>query len=511
MKQFIYTFLAIYTFGVVSAQTPQQLEHLDKAYQKALNEWHVPGMAVAIIKDDKIVFSKGYGYANIEKGTKVDANTLFAVASNSKAFTSTAIMQLVEQGKLNIHDKVINHIPYYKLYNDYTTNNMTIEDLLSHRNGLKTFSGDVLWQGSDLSTKELISAQQYLKPITPFRTRFGYSNISYITAGEIIKKVTDTTWANYVSTHFLKPLGMNRTLTSVKQLANATNYATPYFYENGKNHPLVWVNWDNMAAAGALISSVNDFSKWLILNINKGTLNNKTYFSEASFNALTTPKISFPVADNPEGKHFSAAGMGWFLNDYHGYKVVGHSGGYDGMISKSSFVPEQKLGVVILSNSLNMAPIALINKTLDVLLADKLDGKDWSAAMLKNAKKGDSIRLARDAKNDKLRKKLGKKHLELKAYTGKYKDQKYGTVTVSERSKNLYFTMDRTPIFKAELFHWNHHIFTFRFDKKVTSLPEGKLWFDLDKNGNVTKLHIDVPNGDFFFDEFDFIKVNDGN
>lgn len=511
MKNAFFSLLALCCFTLCLAQTKEQLEHLDSAYQKALNEWHVPGMAVAIIKEDKIVFSKGYGYADIEKGTKVDANTLFAVASNSKAFTSTTILKLVEQGKVNLHDKVITHLPYYKLYDDYTTNNMTIEDLLSHRNGLKTFSGDVLWQGSDLSAKELITAQQYLKPVAPFRTQFGYSNISYITAGEIIKKVTDTTWANYVSTHFLKPLGMSRTLTSTKQLSNATNYATPYFYENGKNHPLIWVNWDNMAAAGALISSVNDFSKWIILNINKGTLNNKTYFSEDSFNALTTPKINFAVKDNPEGKHFNAGGMGWFLNDYHGYKVIGHSGGYDGMISKSSYVPEKKLGVVILSNSLNSAPIALVNKTFDVLLGNELNGKDWSNLMLKNSKKGDSIRVARDTKNAKLRKKLGKKHLELKAYTGKYKDPKYGTLTVSLRGKNLYFTLDRTSIFKAELAHWNHHIFTFRFDKKASSLPEGKLWFDLDKNGKVVKLNIDVPNGDFFFNEFDFVKIDGTN
>lgn len=508
MKNYSYILAVLCSILISTAQTSKQLKHLDSTYQKALKDWHVPGMAVAIVKNDSIIFSKGYGYANIAKGTKVDENTLFAVASNSKAFTSSAIIQLHEQNRLNLHDNVVTHLPYYKLYDNYTTNTMTIEDLLCHRNGLKTFSGDVLWHGSSLKPKEIIAAQQYLKPIAPFRTQFGYSNISYITAGEIIKKVTDTTWADYVSTHFLKPLGMNRTLTSTKQLATSTNYATPYFYENGKHYPIDWVNWDVMAAAGGLISSVKEYSRWLALNINKGTLDGKTYFSKASFNALTTPKISFTVTDNTEGKHFEGAGMGWFLSDLHGCKVISHSGGYDGMISKSAIVPEKGIGIVILSNSINLAPIALINKTLDVLLANTLDGKKWSAIMLKNFKKGDSIRIARDAKNAKLRKKLGKKHIDFKQLTGVYKDKMYGTLTVTEKNKKLYFSMDNTPIFKAELQHWNHNIFTFRFDKKKTSLPEGKLWFDLNKDGAVTKLHIDVPNQDFFFNEFNFIKVN---
>ncbi len=506
MKRYFLLLITFLFFTSSFSQTKEQFEILDKYYQKSLDEWHIPGMAIAITNGDSIIFSKGYGYANLAKKTKVNGNTLFAIASNSKAFTAAALGQLAEEKKLQFSDKVIDHLPYYKLYDDYTTQNETIEDLLCHRNGLKTFSGDLLWYATTKTPEEIIAAQQYLKPKYDFRTRFGYSNISYLAAGMVIEKVTDITWAKYITDQFLAPLKMNRTLVSTDQIKKANNVATPYFYENGKNMELQWVNWDNIAPAGALISSVNDYSKWLQLNLNKGTLNGKKYFSESTFNKLTTPHINFSVNKNGEKVHFKAYGLGWSIQDYQGYKIIGHGGGYDGMISKSTFVPEKNIGIIILTNSLTWAPGALMNKTLDVILANKIDGKDWSANYLSYKQKQDSIAKAALTKNESLRGKLNNKPLDFNEYTGVYTEKMYGNVKVYLKNGKLHFTMEKTPIYKAELKHWNHQIFTFRFDTNLSSLPEGKLWFDLDKNGKVEKLHIDVPNPDFFFTEFEFIK-----
>jgi len=322
----------------------------------------------------------------------------------------------------------------------------------------------------------------------------------------VIEKVTDISWAKYVTDHFLTPLKMNRTLVSTYQIKKVKNVATPYFYENGKNIELKWVNWDNIAPAGALISSVNDYSKWLQLNLNKGTLNGKEYFSKSTFNKLTTPHINFSVNENDEKVNFKAYGLGWSIQDYQGYKIVGHGGGYDGMISKSTFVPEKNIGIIILTNNLSWAPSAMMYKTLDVLLANKTDGKDWSSNYLNYKQKQDSIAIVKTAKNESLRGKLNNKHLDFKEYSGVYTDKMYGNVKVYSNNEKLYFSMEKSPIFKAELKHWNHQIFTFRFDTNLSSLPEGKLWFDLDKNGKVEKLHIDIPNPDFFFTEFEFIK-----
>ncbi len=503
----IFLFLSISLLaGTVYGQTNEQLELLDHYYQKVLEEWHIPGMAVAITNGEKIIFSKGYGYANIKKKTRVDGNTLFAIASNSKSFTAASIARLVEEGRLNWTDKVIGILPYFRLYNDYTTQHSMVEDLLTHRNGLKTFSGDLLWYATTKSPEEIIAGQQYLKPVYEFRTKFGYSNIGYLAAGKVLEKVTDTSWTDYVSIHFLKPLQMNRTLTSVKQIPGTKNIATPYFYEDGKHYEIKWVNWDNIAPAGALISSVNDYAKWLQLNLNKGSMNGKTFFSEKTFHKLTTPQTTFSVGKNDEKVHFKAYAMGWSVQDYQGYKIVGHGGGYDGMISKSTFVPEKNLGIIVLTNSLNWAASAVVNKTLDVLLAGKANGKDWSANYLKYKLEDDRKAQKERSENEQLRGKLDAKHLNFTEYTGVYTDANYGDVSIILKNGRLFFSMLPTPIFKAELKHWNYNIFTFRFEKNLVSLPEGKLWFDVDKHGKVKKLHIDVPNPDFDFTEFEFIK-----
>jgi len=496
----------LFSFGFTQAQTTEQLQHLDTYFEKSLHEWNIPGMAIAIISSDSIYLSKGYGVTNIQSRQAVDKHTLFAVASNSKAFTASALAQLVDQGKLSWTDKVIDFLPYFKMYDDYVTQHFTIADLLSHRSGLATFSGDLLWYATTKTPKEIIQAQQYLQPKYDFRTTFGYSNISYLVAGQIIEKISGKTWANYVQDSFITPLKMTRTLTSTSQLISSTNIATPYFTENNKNTALKWVNWDNIAPAGALISSVHDFSKWLQLNLKNGELNGKEYFSTKQFNQLTTPHINFKVRKNKHKNHFSSYGLGWNLEDYEGVKVISHSGGYDGMISKSFFIPEKNLGVVILTNSINWLPGAISKKILDVIVANNSEDKDWSADYLAIKKKRDSTQLEKLKTIEKQRGTLNKNHLALEQYTGVFTDKMYGNVTVSIKKGHLFFQMEKTPIFHATLQHWNHHIFTFRFDTSLTSLPQGKLWFSLDKEGKVYQLRVDVPNPDFDFTEFTFIK-----
>ena len=495
------------------SQTAEQLDALDAYYAKAMQEWNIPGMAIAIVSGDEIVFAKGYGYANLEKKEKVDANTLFAIASNSKAFTAMSLAQLVDQGRISWEDKVIDYLPYFATYSPYVTHAFTIADLLCHRSGLKTFSGDLLWYGTDLTPEEIITSSQYLKPVYGFREHFGYSNINYLVAGMVIEAVTDTTWPDYINTHFIQPLGMNRTLTSTEKLSSTENVATPYFAENGNNIQLDWVNWDNIAPAGAIISSVNDYANWIKLVINRGSYYGKQFVSDGQFEEMTTPHINFKISsfsrEHSPSKHFSAYGLGFDLSDYHGYKVLSHGGGYDGMISKSCFVPEKKLGFIILTNNLNWLPGALMNKTLDVILAGETNGEDWSELYMGFKKKSDKRKAVKHAKSDSLQNTLGSLTHNLSDYTGTYTDKIYGDVEVWEQNGSLYFKMTRTSIFEAKLEHWNLEIFTFRFDTSLSSLPEGKLWFKLDKNGEISRLKIDVPNPDFFFTEFDFIKQHE--
>ena len=244
----------------------------------------------------------------------------------------------------------------------------------------------------------------------------------------------------------------------------------------------------------------------LQLNLNEGQLNKTAIFNEKSYSRITTPHINFEVSKNAENTHFKSYGLGWELQDYEGYKVISHGGGYDGMISKSFFIPEKQIGVVILTNSLNWLPGALSNKILDVILTGNLEDKDWSSNYLEYKKQQEKRDSIQQVAIENLRGKQNNNHLNLVEYTGIYKDKMYGTVTVTVQNNLLYFQMDQTPIFYADLKHWNHHIFTFKFPKELSSLPAGKLWFDLNKEGKVSKLHIDVPNPDFDFTEFEFIK-----
>lgn len=502
----IHTIIALFVFLLSQAQTTEQLQHLDHYFEKSFQEWNIPGMAVAIISADSTYLSKGYGVTNTRTRKTVNEHTLFAVASNSKAFTASALAQLVDEKKLKWTDKVVDFLPDFKMYDNYVTQHFTIADLLSHRSGLKTFSGDLLWYATTKTPTEIIQAQQYLKPKYEFRTQFGYSNISYLAAGQILEKISGKSWATYIQDAFLTPLKMNRTLTSTNQLKQSQNIATPYFTENNKNIALNWVNWDNIAPAGALISSVHDFSKWLRLNLKEGKSNGKAYFSQRQFNQLTTPHINFPVRKNKHKQHFSSYGMGWNLQDYEGVKVISHSGGYDGMISKSFFIPEKDLAVVIVTNSVNWLPGALANKILDVLIGNNMKDKDWSSDYLVIKKKRDKKQSEKEDLLELQRGQLDKNNFDINQYTGTYTDKMYGTITVSNKNGILHFQMDNTPIFYADLQHWNHHIFTFRFDTSLSSLPQGKLWFDLNQEGKIKRLHIDIPNPDFDFSEFDFIK-----
>jgi CubicO group peptidase (beta-lactamase class C family) len=497
--------------GPAHSQTVRQLHHLDRYYAEALENWNVPGMAVALVKHDSIIFQKGYGLANLENSSPVDPNTLFAVASNTKPFTAAAIAQLVEQGRLDWKDKVRDHLPWFSLSDAWVSREMTIEDLLSHRSGLKTFSGDLLWFGTDKSPEQVVRAAQWLPLTQEFRADYGYSNILYIAAGLLIETVTDTSYSDYIHHHFLQPLGMDRTLTTVTGIEKQPNSATPYFLEGGNNLPLEWLNWDNAAAAGGLISSANDMAKWLQLNIHRGTLNGQEYFRESSFEKMTTPHIYQPInrytRENQPSKHFRGYGLGWSLHDYHGRKIVSHGGGYDGMISKTCIVPEDGLGIVILTNSLNYLPGALVEKTLDVLLAKDTTGTDYAQLYLKAFLHNQAEKEGIERSFEETRHSIDPGHGSLEGYTGIYRDKMYGDVKVSLVNDQLVFNMIPTPIFTAKLVPWNHHVFTFRFDTAKSSLPPGKLWFQTDKDGKPNILLIEIDNPDFDFREFKFVKV----
>ncbi len=485
------------------------LIELDNYYKQVAKDWNVPGFALAIVQDGEIVFSKGYGLKEVGKDDIPDGNTLYAIASNSKAFTSALVAMLVQEGKLGWNDKVVDYLPYFKLYDSWVSKEMTIRDLLSHRCGLGTFSGDIIWYKSDLTSKEIIERIKYLPKAYDFRAGYGYSNVMYITMGEIIKEVTGKSWSDNVKERILDPLGMDRTVTSPYDLDDMGNYATPHALVDGENIPIEWVDWEEIGALGGIISSVNDVSKWMIFNMDHGIIGGDTLLTPSSINLIWTPHNNFTVdhtRKNDFDRHFRGYGLGWTLSDYQGRLFVGHTGGYDGMITAVSMIPDENLGVVVLTNGLETPYMALTYYTIDKLLG--VDGKDWSAEYLKRSR-------SRPAVDPRITRALKSKiegtssSLGIESYAGKYRSDIYGFIEVKLEGEKLRLYFEHAPELSATLNHWHYDVWEIDWDNIHAWFDFGTLKFNFDNNLEITGLDFSVPNGDIFFEELKPYRVKE--
>ena len=489
-------------------KTKVQLKELDTYFEKMVNDWDIPSASIGIVKDGKLIFTGNYGVLEVGKKGKPNENTLYAIASNSKAFTSALIGMLVQEGKLNWDDKVKKYLPYFALYNQWVSNEVTVRDLLSHRVGLGTFSGDFIWYKSDLSSKEIIKRLAYLPKAFDFRAGFGYSNVMYITAGELIKKVTGKTWSENVKERFFIPLAMTRTITSPRYLDTKGNYATPHAREHGKNIPVPWEDWEEVGALGGVITSVKDVSKWMIFNLNNGVIGKDTLLSKETRNMVWTPHNNFMVDHTLKddfNKHFNAYGLGWGLSDYHGRLKVGHTGGYDGMITAITLIPDENLGVVVLTNGMKSPIMAATYYALDKFLGIKT--QDWSTKLLNEANKNtkEDTRIADRKKKRVLH---TKPSVSLKEYTGTYTADIYGNITISLKDGKLRMEFEHSKDLSATLNHWHYDVWKINWDKKHAWFNFGTVKFNTNNNLEVKSIDFDVPNNDIFFEELKPIKIN---
>ncbi|MEP5132444.1 serine hydrolase domain-containing protein, partial [Nonlabens ulvanivorans] len=282
-------FILLFLFTVsTSIAQDVDLKELDTYISKTVKDWGIPGVSVGIVKDGEIVFEKGYGVMEVGKRKSPDEHTLYAIASNTKAFTAAIIAQLVEEGKLNWDDKVQRYLPYFEVYDPTISGMITVEDLLSHNVGLGTFSGDGIWYKSELSTEEVVRRIKFVPQAYEFRDGYGYSNLMFITAGDLIEKITGKSFKENVTERLLNPVGMDDTVVSVQDFGNNKNVASPHaMNDKNENYVIPWVAWDNVQSTGGIISSVHDMSKWMITNMNHGvTASNDTLFSVQNRNNM---------------------------------------------------------------------------------------------------------------------------------------------------------------------------------------------------------------------------------
>lgn len=501
-------YLLLFIPFIVSAQTlDEKLKEIDVYAEQARKDWNVPGMAVAVVKDGKTVFAKGYGVRRLGGNEKVDENTVFAVASNSKAFTTAGLAILIDEGKIGgWDDKVSKYLPEFELYDPYVTSELTIRDLVSHRVGLDTFSGDLLWYETVYTDDEILKRLKHLKPVKGFRSGFGYQNLMFIAAGEIIERVSGKSWSAFITDRILKPLGMKRTTTTVKDLKD--NAAFPHNESGGKGlRVLHRGNVDGAAAAAALNSSVADMAKWLLLQLGMGEFEGKRIYSEKQGWEMWQPAVILPVSKSAAelipSRHFNTYGLGWNVWDYHGRKVVSHGGGLDGMISRTAMMPEENLGLVVLTNSENPVPTILQHKIFDVFTG--VPKRDWNAEYIARRKQIQDKEAEERRKLEASRVPNTKPSLPLKEYAGTYTGELYGDAVVAEENGKLVLRLKPAPNFVADLEHWHYEAFRIHWRPSVAyNFPPGFVIFKLDKNGRAGELEIDQPNDDFWFYELEF-------
>ena len=471
--------------AVAPARNP--LNGLDAYVERAMKEWHVPGLAIAIVKDDSVVYARGFGLREVGKADRVDSHTIFAIGSNTKSFTSAAIAIMVDRKKMRWDDKVTAYLPDFQLYDPYVTREITIRDVLSHRSGLGR-RGDMLWYGSPYDRDEVLRRVRYLKPNSSFRTEFGYQNIMFLAGGQALAAAAGKSWDDVITTEIFRPLGMTESSTSVDSLRGKADVATPHSTDAAGATPIPWRKLDNMAPAGSINSSVADMTHWIRMQLDTGAYAGKPIISARNLDETHSPQtiIASPHDSLFPSNHFSSYGFGWVLQDYLGHELVWHNGGIDGMLSEVRLVPEAKLGFVILSNAdgHNMNP-AIAYRIIDAYLG--APARDWSSIFLAQQKKAEAAQAEAERKMAEGRAKDTRPSLPLERYTGTYADSMYGNATV--KLENGKLVLRYGPTFEGELEHW--HYDTFRALWRNKMLGTSFVTFALDASAKVSDMDIE--------------------
>ncbi len=499
---------------LASAAVPAELQQLEATVERVRTQFDVPGIAVAVVKDGQVVLARGYGVRELGKPAPVEADTLFAIASNTKAFTATSLNLLAEQGKLNMDDRVIDHLPSFRMSDPYVTGEMRIRDLLSHRSGLSLGAGDLLfWPTTSYSNAEVVQRLGKVPLKAGFRDRYAYDNILYAVAQQVIEKVSGQSYADFLQQHIFTPVGMAGTRFNADHLQPgdkaAVGHAKFDFTELRTVAPLTW---SNNAGAGGIYSSVHDMARWMNVQLAQGKLENGTaLFSPKTQQAMwqmITPQV-VPEPSVPQlaaaRPNFAGYGEGWSLSDYRGRKLVWHTGGWPGMVSRVTLVPEQKLGVVVLTNQeVGAAFNAITMAVLDAYLGTP--PTDWvaayAAAVAKAQDKADEGWAAHQAARDP----RSTPSLPLAGYAATYRDPWYGNVVVEKQGGTLRLRFGSTAQLVGTMEHWQHDTFIVRWDDRSLN-ADAFVNFSLDPDGKVREVRMQPVSSltDFSFDFQDLV------
>ncbi|HEX7552606.1 MAG TPA: serine hydrolase [Geothrix sp.] len=486
--------------------------YLDDTVERVRKAFNVPGIAVAVVKDGQVVVAKGYGVRKLGDPAPVTAHTLFGIASNTKIFTAAALAMLVEEGKLAWDDRVVDRLPGFQMSDPYVTREMRIRDLLCHRSGLGLGAGDLMFfPATDLTAADILYRLRFVPLATSFRSEYAYDNILYTVAGAVIQQVSGKPWATFIQERFFAPVGMGSSRTSISDLRPGDDAVAPHALVGDTLKAMAHVPLDNSAPAGAIVSSAEDMARWVLALLAKGDLGNgKRLFNGQQAKVLMTPLTLLPLGEPPapiaEAKaNFAAYAMGLGVSDYRGQLKISHTGGLQGMVSEVTLLPQQNLGVVVLTNQESGAAFQAITRTvLDHYL--NAPPKDWVASYLevqnlRRVKAKEAVAQAAAVRTAK-----SSPSLPLAAYAGRYRDPWYGDVLVEAKDGQLSIQFTHTPGLRGRLEHWQYDTFVARWNDRSLD-ADAYVTFSLRPDGRIGQARMEAvsPSTDFSFDFQDLV------
>ena len=508
----VLSFLLLSVLFTTASGQPLTEKQIDRLTKRVIKEFSVPGIAVAVVKDDETVHMKGYGVRSIATRQKTDEHTLFAIASNTKAFTVAALGILVDEGKLAWETKVIDIIPEFRLYNSWVTEEFMIKDLLCHRSGMGLGAGDLMsWPDSAMfTTAEIIHNLRYLKQTSSFRTKYDYDNLLYIVAEEVIARVSGISWEDFVESRIMKPLGMDGSSASFMRIKNRTNIIDAHVPIDGKLQVVAKQEGKIHNSVGGIYSNISDLSRWVMLQMNGGRYGDgaeEQIFSEAVHRTMWTPHTVRAVSsDTPYRTSFATYGLGWHLTDINGHLQVYHTGSHAGIETRVTMLPELKLGIIVLTNQQESAAhLAVTNAIIDGYLG--ITGIDWVSKlkekMLKDKADAKAI-TDRVWATVEARSKQVSTEIRTEEFTGTYTDAWFGDVVISEENGRLRFRALKSPKLRGEMFHYTAGTFIVKWDDRSMDADAWAV-FAQDRDGKPSAITMEAisPLTDFSYDFHD--------
>jgi CubicO group peptidase (beta-lactamase class C family) len=495
-----------------STPRPGPPPDLDHWVSRAMQTFEVPGIGLAIVKDDAVVIAKGYGVRKLGEPASVDARTLFGIASNTKAFTATAIGLLVDEGKTEWDAPVVRYLPAFAMWDPFVTHEITVRDLLVHRSGLGLGAGDLLWwPASTYDRREIARRLRFIQPATSFRSAYAYDNVLYLVAGELIEAISGQTWEAFVGSRILAKVGMTGTNVRHSAAAAGGNAAVPHAPIDGTVRPIRPFDSDNTNPAGGINSSAEDIAKWLRVQLSGGMLaDGSRLFSAATARQLTSIVTPISVGDPPPElaplrANFHGYALGFDIRDYRGHKAVMHTGGLPGYVSRVLMIPDLSLGVAVFTNqesgeAFDSIAFHILDHYLGAPAFDWIDG-------YKRLRARNEADIAQAERRDASARDTGSKpSLPMAKYVGTFRDAWYGDIVIAEDAGRLVMRFSHTPSLVGDLEPWQHDTFVVRWrDRELRA--DAFVTFALTPDGSIdqAKMRAVSPATDFSFDFQDLL------